>query len=90
MEKSSNGIPHSLTLRERREVTISGATEVISFDDLQAEVETTGGRLVLQGQSLVLGELNRSSGELRITGKIDRIGYIERRKKLSLREALRK
>jgi len=90
MEKNNSGLPHSVILRDRREACISGATEVISFDDLQAEIETAGGRLIVQGQSLTLGELNRSSGDLRISGKIDRIGYIERKKKLTLREALRK
>jgi len=89
MDKT-NQLPHGITLKERREADISGVTEVISFDDLQAEVETACGRLVLQGQGLILGELNRATGELRITGKLDRFGYVERKKKGGLREALRK
>ncbi|MBO4407547.1 MAG: YabP/YqfC family sporulation protein [Clostridia bacterium] len=84
--------PNDIILRERREAVISGVLDVLSFDDMQVEAETTGGRLILQGKGLAIDGLDKEKGSLRVSGQIDRLAYIEAKKKkgFSLLEALRK
>ncbi len=84
--------PNDIILRERREAVISGVLDVLSFDDQQIEAETTGGSLILQGGELHIDELDKEKGALRVSGRVDRLAYVEPKKKkgFSLWEALKK
>ena len=42
-------LPHKLTLNERRELTMTGVTEVVSFEDTAVVLKTSLGTLILQG-----------------------------------------
>ena len=87
----SNELPTTISVRERREALISGVGDVLSFDDLQIEAETTAGRLVLQGTGLKILGLDRSTGELRVEGHVDRIFFpAVKNKRPGLWEALKK
>lgn len=84
--------PHSIHIKERREASVTGVTDVLSFDDLQIEAETTAGILAVQGEGLKIDGLDTVTGELRISGRVDRLAYVEAKKKkrISLLEALKK
>ena len=84
--------PHSIHIQERSRTTVSGVSNVLSYDDLQIEAETTGGTLALQGEGLRIDGLDTQTGELTISGRIDRFAYLESKKKkrISLLEALKK
>ncbi|MCQ2446345.1 MAG: YabP/YqfC family sporulation protein [Clostridia bacterium] len=84
--------PHSIRINERNETSVTGVTDVLSFDDLQIEAETSRGTLALQGEALRIAGLDRTTGELSITGRIDKLAYVEpkKKKRLSLREAFGK
>ena len=45
-------LPHKLTLTERKTLTLTGVTDVISFDENTVLLTTTLGRLEIQGESL--------------------------------------
>ncbi len=83
---------NDIILRERREASISGVLDVLSFDDRQIEAETSGGTLILQGEELKIDGLDKEKGSLRVLGRIDRLAYVEAKKKkgFSLWEALKK
>ena len=87
----ANELPTNIIIRERREALISGVSDVLSFDDLQIEAETTAGRLALQGAELKILGLDRSTGELRVEGRVDRVFFpAPKNKRPGFWEALKK
>ena len=47
-------LPHKLQLNERRQLTMTGVTEVVSFEDTAVVLQTSLGTLIVQGQALEL------------------------------------
>ena len=73
----NENIKHTLNLENRKKLTLSGAGEVISSDDKQVILNTSGGRLKITGSDLSIGKLNVETGELSLTGNINIIEYKE-------------
>ncbi len=66
---------HNVTMKDRKMLTLTGVTEVVSFDD-SAVVLTTGmGTLVIQGQQLQLKNLTLEGGQVAVEGSIDGLHY---------------
>ena len=68
---------HTLTLENRRTLTATGVTRIVSCDETGASLETTQGNLTIGGQQIQVGELSVRTGEVRITGKIEFLQYSE-------------
>ena len=68
-------LPHDLKLEGREKLTLSGITEVISFDDTAVQMHTPLGRLTVLGQQLQLRSLTPESGNVTIRGQIDALSY---------------
>ena len=49
-EERSREMPHSVILEGREKLTISGVTDVHSFDEEQVLLETVRGMLIIQGE----------------------------------------
>ena len=78
-------LPHKLTLNERKNLTMSGVTEVVSVDDGVIVLKTSLGRLVIQGQQLQLKNLSLEGGQVAVDGKICALSYEELRQGGALR-----
>ena len=65
----------ALHLEDRRQLRIGGVKEVISFDDGGAVVLTENGELSVEGEGIRISNLDKDSGEIEITGKIDALIY---------------
>lgn len=65
----------ALHLEDRRQLRIGGVKEVISFDDGGAVVLTENGELSVEGEGIRISNLDKDSGEIEITGKIDAMIY---------------
>ena len=72
-------LPHKLTLNERNKLTLSGVTEVVSFDDTAVALHTALGVLEVQGQKLKLKNLSIEGGQMEVTGHISGLFYEEPR-----------
>ena len=59
-------LPHKLTLNERKALTMTGATEVLSFDDSCVILRTALGTLMIQGRNLKLKTLSPEGGQVAI------------------------
>lgn len=70
-------LPHNLTLNERKKLTLTGATEVVSFDEACVVVRTPLGTLVVQGHELQLKTLD--GGNVAVEGQIAALTYEENR-----------
>ena len=72
-------LPHNLTLNERKKLTLTGATEVVSFDESAVMINTSLGMLVIQGQQLQLKTLSENGGNVTVEGQITALTYEEPR-----------
>lgn len=70
-----NELPHSLSLQDRRKLTVSGVEDVESFDENVVVLQTVGGLLILRGSALHIDKLSIEGGELLVTGRIDSLVY---------------
>ena len=68
-------MPHELTLEERNNLTMTGVTEVVSFEDTSVILHTSLGTLIIQGQSLQLKELSQQGGQVAVEGQISALIY---------------
>lgn len=71
--------PHKLTLDERKKLTMTGVTEVVSFDDSAVVLHTSLGTLVVQGQQLQLKTLSAEGGQVAVEGHVGALHYEESR-----------
>ena len=81
-------LPHQLTLSERKKLTMTGVTEVVSFDDAAVVLETSLGTLVVQGQGLQLKTLSVDGGQVAVEGRVSALLYEEPRQGGWLRRLL--
>ena len=72
-------LPHKLQLNERRQLTMTGVTEVVSFDDTLVVLQTSLGMLTVQGQELQLKTLSLDGGQVAVDGHISILSYEEPR-----------
>lgn len=72
-------LSHKLQLNERRNLTMSGVTEVVSFEDTAVVLQTSLGTLIVQGQELQLKTLSLEGGQVAVDGNISALIYEEPR-----------
>lgn len=68
-------LPHKLQLNERRQLTMSGVTEVVSFDDGTVVLQTSLGTLIVQGEQLQLKALSLDGGQVAVEGNVSALIY---------------
>lgn len=76
---AETSIPHCLTLRERRELTMTGVAEVVSFEETAVVLHTALGTLTVQGSGLQLKTLSLEGGQVAVDGDISALIYEEPR-----------
>ena len=69
------GKGHSLIAGDRREITVRGVSEVLSFDDAIVRLVTTCGILNLEGQGMRVHVLNLKDGVVAVTGQLNGVLY---------------
>ncbi len=72
-------LPHKLQLNERRQLTMTGVTEVVSFDEGAVVLQTSLGTLVIQGRELRLKTLSLDGGQVAVDGTVTSLVYEEPR-----------
>lgn len=73
-------MPHKLALDGRKSLTMTGVTEVISFDDTAVLLRTSLGDLSVHGQQLQLKNLSLDGGQVAVEGSIAALVYEEPRR----------
>lgn len=72
-------LPHKLTLNERRQLSMTGVTEVVSFEDSAVVLQTSLGTLIVQGRELQLKNLSLEGGQVEVDGTVSALVYEEPR-----------
>ena len=70
-----NVFPHRLSLNERKELTVTGVTEVVSFDEEAVILKTPLGTLNIHGRQLQLKNLSTNGGQVEVSGNIAAMIY---------------
>lgn len=68
-------MPHAITLSERKKLTMTGALEVVSFDETYVVLKTALGTLTVQGSGLQLKQLSPEGGNVAVEGEITALAY---------------
>ena len=79
MAEDTLQLPHKLTLNERKSLSMTGVTEVVSFDENAVVLRTDLGNLLVQGKDLQLKSLLPEGGQVSVTGHITALVYEEPR-----------
>ena len=72
-------IPHDLALKGRQKLTVTGVSEVVSFDETAVVLQTGMGVLMVHGQGLQLKELSVEGGQTCVEGSVSALIYEEPR-----------
>ncbi len=74
-EKRMQSMPHNLVLEDRKMLTVSGVSDVDSFDEQTVIVFTDMGELTVRGSNLHINRLSVDVGELTVEGNITALIY---------------
>ena len=66
---------HNLILEGRKRLSVSGVTDVDSFDENTVLLYTNMGELTVKGSDLHVNDLSVTSGEMNIEGDIQAVFY---------------
>ena len=80
-EYKDKTMQHSIILKDRKELTLTGVTDVDSFDENSIVAYTDFGELTIGGNNLHINTLNTETGELSIDGEISSLIYLDNRPK---------
>ena len=73
-----------ITLKNRKEVTVSGVESIIGFDEEYVAIETELGRLIIEGKNMKIESLIKEEGRVSVLGLITSFYYSENKKRSSL------
>ena len=82
-EKKSIKIPHNIIMEDRKNLTISGVSDIDSFDEQTVVLFTDMGDLTIKGNDLHINKLNVDTGELTMEGNIVILSYSDAQKQHS-------
>ncbi len=77
MEERRMKMPHNLVLEDRRSLSITGVSDVDSFDESTIIIFTDLGELTVRGEDIHIKNLNVEAGEVSLEGKISSLSYAD-------------
>ena len=78
-EKNTVQKKHSVILEDRKQLSLSGVSDVSGFDEETVVLETELGQLTVKGSSLHISTFSLETGELNLDGSICSLVYAENR-----------
>lgn len=66
---------HEIHVGMRKEMSITGVAEVISFDETCVSLKSLCGEMTIEGNDLKVGVLDIDKGVVTLSGRIDTIYY---------------
>lgn len=77
-QQKQTAAPHNVIMEGRKRLSISGVTEIDSFDEQTVILFCSTGQLAIRGEGLHINRLDVDSGELSIEGeRIDSMAYAD-------------
>ena len=76
MDTKASSKSHSITLKERKSMTVSGVSEIIRFDEGCILLDISDSPLNIEGSELKIASFSNENGDVLITGRIDSLVYL--------------
>ena len=76
-DKKTCPFPHNCILEDRKMLSVSGVSNVGSFDEETIVATTSCGELTVRGENLHITKLSLEIGELSIEGSINSLQYTD-------------
>lgn len=70
---------HRMVLEQRKSLSVTGVTEVVSFDENLVHLKTQQGALLIHGEGLSLKNLTQQGGQVAVEGLVKAMQYEETR-----------
>ena len=74
----------NINVKDRESLTMSGVSEVLSFDGDYIAVMSEGGKVEIEGDGMRIVSMSSSSGDLLVVGRIDGVFYPSKTQKKKL------
>lgn len=71
---------HSISLKGRSNLVISGVDHIYSFNDKKVELLTSAGKLTVEGEGLDMNKLNLEESIITVEGTVNSISYAKAKK----------
>lgn len=68
---------HEIHIGQRKEMTVTGVREVVSFDESSVVLRSSCGEMTIEGSALKVGALDTDRGVVTLEGRIDSVYYSE-------------
>lgn len=78
-DKNLAKIPHNVIMENRKKLSVSGVTDIDSFDEQSVIAITEMGELTIRGWNLHITRLNLEQSELIVDGDISSLTYTDTR-----------
>ncbi len=72
-EKNFDPMPQNCILENRKKLSVTGVSEVISFDEQNVSAITKLGELTVRGESLHITHLSLEIGEMTVEGEVSAV-----------------
>lgn len=72
---------HDIYITARKKLQITGINKIVSLNNEEFLIDTKMGLLLIEGNNLVMQQLDIDKGQIWIEGTINSLGYIENDKK---------
>ena len=79
MEKEN--LSGKLIIEDRKSLTLNGVLNVAGFDEDYVSLDTSLGRVVIEGEGMKIESLEREGGVVHIVGIISSVFYTEQKNK---------
>ena len=76
-DKKMPKLPHSVVMEDRRNLSVTGVTDIDSFDEQTIIANTDLGELTIRGWNLHITRLNLEQTELLVEGDISSLTYTD-------------
>lgn len=77
MDKEIITSNHSVSITERKNISISGVKKIDSFDNEEFLMDTVMGYVVIKGEDLEIVKLDTFQGNVSIKGKFNSLTYMD-------------
>lgn len=81
MDKEIITSNHSISINERKIITLTGIKKIDSFDNEEFMMDSVMGYIVIKGEGLEIVKLDTFQGNVSIKGKLNSLSYVEGGKK---------
>ena len=80
-DRAAQSMPQNIIMEDRKSLSVTGVSDVDSFDEQTITVFTELGELSVRGADLHITKLSVETGELTVDGRIDALIYTQEQPK---------